>query len=455
MENRERQLVIVNFAPRFKTVAFCTALGHLDFGYSIVDGRSWLVDCAPVDHRSLVIFLGDDLNSYSAITETLKKNKLIPNLVIFPHVAANWDKTLIDFSFEFLGWPCTENELALRLQRVCYDPDPLTRDFAELQLIGNSPAFLESLNLINKISQCEAQVLIEGETGTGKELAARAIHYLSERKNCPFVPVNCGAIPDSLIENELFGHVKGAYTDAKDNQPGLIDMAEGGTLFLDEINSLSAKGQITLLRFLEDKQFKSLGGRNVTRADIRVIAASNVRLSQLLSEGGFREDLYFRLNTISLELPSLRDRTGDIELLAEHFLRHCQAVYDKPAKILHPQLVDWLKRQEWKGNIRQLENFIHQQFLLTDGQVIRPPNPKGEQTNRAQEEYEDSHMSGTFSDLKAQVIKEFEVNYLSRLLNETNGNVTLAAKRAGKERRALGKLLKKYSIDSNKYRNSF
>ena len=198
-----------------------------------------------------------------------------------------------------------------------------------------------------------------------------------------------------------------------------------------------------------------MGGRNVTRADIRVIAASNVRLSQLLSEGGFREDLYFRLNTISLELPSLRDRTGDIELLAEHFLRHCQAVYDKPAKILHPQLVDWLKRQEWKGNIRQLENFIHQQFLLTDGQVIRPPNPKGEQTNRAQEEYEDSHMSGTFSDLKAQVIKEFEVNYLSRLLNETNGNVTLAAKRAGKERRALGKLLKKYSIDSNKYRNSF
>ena len=455
MENRERQLVIVNFAPRFKTVDFYTALGHLDYGYSVVDGGSWLVDCAPVAHHSLVIFLGDDVDSYSEITETLKKNKLIPNLVIFPHVAANWDKTLINCSFEFLGWPCTENELALRLQRVCYDPDPLTGDFADLQLIGNSPAFLNSLNLINKIAQCEAHVLIEGETGTGKELAARAIHYLSKRKNCPFVPVNCGAIPDSLIENELFGHVRGAYTDAKDNQPGLINMAEGGTLFLDEINSLSAKGQITLLRFLEDKQFKSLGGKDVTRANIRVIAASNVCLSELLSQGGIREDLYFRLNTISIELPSLRDRTGDIELLAEHFLRHCQAVYNMPAKILHPQLVDWLKQQEWKGNIRQLENFIHQQFLLTDGQVIRPPNAQGEYNNQAQGECEDTLADGTFSDLKAQVIREFEVNYLSRLLNETNGNVTLAAKRAGKERRALGKLLKKYSIDCNKYRNSF
>ena len=173
-------------------------------------------------------------------------------------------------------------------------------------MVGQSFAFREMLRLITRMAACDAPVLIEGETGTGKELAARAIHYQSARRDRPFIPVNCGAIPDSLIESELFGHRKGAFTDAKDNQPGLVTLAEGGTLFLDEIDALSPKGQVTLLRFLQDQEFRPLGARHVEHGNVRILAASNASLPLLAEKGAFRSDLLYRLRILCLELAPLR-----------------------------------------------------------------------------------------------------------------------------------------------------
>lgn len=312
-------------------------------------------------------------------------------------------------------------------------------------MIGHSPALRETLRLVTRMAACDAPVLIEGETGTGKELAARAIHYQSVRKDGPFIPVNCGAIPDALIESELFGHRKGAFTDAKDNQPGLVTLAEGGTLFLDEVDALSTKGQVTLLRFLQDQEFRPLGARQVQQGNVRVLAASNTSLALLAERGTFRPDLLYRLKILCLELAPLRERTGDIEELATWFLEACDKRFGLGAKGLHPDSLAWMAHYHWPGNIRELENLLYREYLLSEGVVIRvdppkamPPLPQGQPEPPAGEL--------TFHRAKARAMEAFEKAYLVGLLGLAGGNVSLAAKLAGKERRSLGKLLKKYGL---------
>lgn len=324
-----------------------------------------------------------------------------------------------------------------------------------MNMIGNSPAFREMIRLIGKIANCDAPVLIEGETGTGKELAARAIHYLGSRNGLPFIPVNCGAIPDSLIENELFGHHKGAFTDAKEFQCGLIAQAQGGTLFLDEVDALSAKGQVTLLRFLQDQQYRPLGGKQQHSADVRIIAATNASLPTLIGDGAFRPDLLFRLKILSLELPPLRERHGDAELLAKHYLGLYSKKYGVPEKTLHPEALAWVNRYAWPGNVRELENMIHREFLLAEGPVICIAC-EGSQVERRKRPDRRNHelFDADFNSAKAKVLTDFERQFLAMVLSKTKGNVSQAAKMVGKERRALGKLLKKHGIDKNEYLSS-
>ena len=295
------------------------------------------------------------------------------------------------------------------------------------------------------MAACDAPVLIEGETGTGKELAARAIHYQSARKDCPFIPVNCGAIPDSLIESELFGHRKGAFTDAKDNQPGLVTLAEGGTLFLDEVDALSPKGQVTLLRFLQDQEFRPLGARHVEHGNVRVLAASNASLPQLAERGSFRADLLYRLRILCLELRPLRERRGDVAHLAGWFLEACNQRFGLGVKGIHPDALAWMEHYHWPGNIRELENLLYREYLLSEGPVMRIEPPKA--MNPVPSERRDSPgVELAFHQAKAKAIEAFERGYLVNLLDMTGGNVSLAAKLAGKERRSLGKLLKKYGL---------
>lgn len=326
---------------------------------------------------------------------------------------------------------------------------PISVEFAEVGLIGHSPRFRQTLCLIQKIACYDTSVLILGETGTGKEVAARAMHYLSPRRGHSFVPVNCGAIPDSLLENELFGHERGAFTDARQAQTGLVALANKGTLFLDEVDALSPKAQVALLRFLQDQEYKPLGSSCPLRADLRLIAASNADLQTLTDQDQFRRDLLFRLNIFTLDLPPLRDRRDDIMLLVRHFIERFGDRYHLACKTLHPETVAWMKQYHWPGNVRELENLIHRAFLLSDGPVIRLSDISA--LLPVDESNSSDPCCTNFNQAKALAIAEFEKRYLDQLLTQTRGNITLAAKQSGKERRALGRLLKKYGIRRERY----
>jgi DNA-binding NtrC family response regulator len=326
-------------------------------------------------------------------------------------------------------------------------------------LIGESSVFQNMLTAISKIAGYDATVLISGETGSGKELAARAIHYQGKRSDKPFIPVNCGALPDHLIENELFGHCKGAYTDARDTQTGLIAQAEGGTLFLDEVDALSPKAQVSLLRFLQDGKYRQLGGSRLETADVRILAASNVDLPTLVNQERFRADLHYRLNVMELHVPPLRARGADVIMLAQHFIDDAACRYNMSRLELHPDTLLWLARQPWPGNVRELQNRIQREFLMCDGPdiLIRDVVPDAErrrQADRRQALLEAQVGTLNFNEAKQATLQTFERNHLIRLMRESAGNVSHAARLAGKERRALGKLLKKYCIEPNIFRSA-
>jgi two-component system response regulator GlrR len=309
-------------------------------------------------------------------------------------------------------------------------------------MIGRSTAFLKAIRLLAKFAACDAPVVIEGETGTGKEVAARAIHYEGARRDYPFIPVNCGALPDSLIENELFGHRRGAYTDARSDFPGLLRLARGGTLFLDEVDALTAKGQVTLLRFLQDQHFRPLGGSEEERADVRIIAAANRPLPELVRQGQFRVDLLYRLKVMYLRMPPLRDRHGDPELLAEHFVSLVSQRYGRPEKRVHPLTLQWLDQYQWPGNVRELENLVAREFLLAEGDEIvftgdESTEPMGLDLIAGE---------GDYRAQRSRALAAFDTAFLTAILARHSGNVTHAARAAGRERRAFGRLLKKYGI---------
>ena len=313
------------------------------------------------------------------------------------------------------------------------------------EIVGASAAHQRMVLQLERIAATEAPALIEGETGSGKELAARVIHYGGLRSARPFVPVNCGALPETLIESELFGHERGAFTDARHARAGLVAEANGGTLFLDEVDALSSKAQVTLLRFLQDQRYRPLGTARELSTDVRVVAASNRPLAALVAEGGFRADLMYRLKILHLELPPLRERSGDVELLVAHFIRRFSAKYGLPAKTLSAQDLQWLRSQAWPGNIRELENWVHREFLMGGGIPVRQEPPPQDETATAGD-WDDSGFR-RFQVAKAEAVRLFEQDYLQRALRQAEGNVTRAAQMVGKERRAFGKLLKKHGIE--------
>lgn len=308
----------------------------------------------------------------------------------------------------------------------------------EAAMIGRSPAFRLVAELIDRISAFDAPVLIEGETGTGKELAARAIHQRGPRRDGPFVALNCGAMPDTLVESELFGHRRGAFTDARGDQTGLVEMAHGGTLFLDEVDALSPKAQVTLLRFLQNRRYRPIGSPRERESDARVIAASNSRLESRASIGDFRLDLLYRLNLLHVHMPALRDRPGDPALLAEHFIAVASQRYARPRLALDPATIAWFDRHEWPGNIRELENLVHREFLLAQGATMSIPPPHGAAGAPGP--------IANYRQAKHKAIAEFEWRFLSSLMGKANGNVSIAARLSGTERRHLGRLLKKHRI---------
>ncbi len=407
---------------------------------------------------TVVLLLGGAPGSREQVLSVMECVRTRPSLAVLIGGEAGWDPDLLGRCGDCARWPCDGGELAFRLGRLLPVSAPpsnavpdleLSDILAELNLIGRSPAFLEAMGQVRRLVRCDAPVLIEGETGTGKELVARAIHYLGARASGPFVPVNCGALPDHLVENELFGHERGAYTDAKAAATGAIGEAAGGTLFLDELEALSPKAQATLLRFLQDREYRPLGSQRARRSDARVVAASNADLRTLAERREFRPDLFFRLGILSISLPPLRQRLGDLEVLSEHFIDLFCRQYGLGPMSLDPRTLPALRAYPWPGNVRELENLIHRSVLLAEGPrlLLRPGSSLRGGGHPAPESDGDAPAGG-LAEAKAQAIAAFERAYLQRLMDETKGNVTQAARIAAKERRALGKLLKKYAIPS-------
>ena len=313
------------------------------------------------------------------------------------------------------------------------------------KFVGDSALFRRAIATLTAAARGDAAILIAGETGTGKELVARAIHYVSDRAREPFVAVNCGSLTDTLLEDELFGHERGAFTDARYRRSGLIAQAERGTLFLDEIDALTARAQVALLRVLQDKVYRPLGAESEYQAEVRFVAATNASLVAAVEAGTFRADLYYRISVFTIALPALRDRREDILLLAAHFLtKNCAS--GAPVPVLSAAAAGALLAFTWPGNVRELENAMIRAGRFCDSGVI---------------DVEHLHIPGTSVDnaaappqsgsrklrmLKRELIRSFEYDYLSRLMLEAGGNVTVAAKIAGKDRRDFGKLLKKYGL---------
>jgi DNA-binding NtrC family response regulator len=317
-------------------------------------------------------------------------------------------------------------------------------------LIGSAPAFREILWRLPKLARAEGAVLISGETGTGKELVARAIHRLSPRAPRPFVAVNCGSLVDTLFESELFGHERGAFTDAHTRRQGLMAQAAGGTLFLDEVDALTPRGQVALLRALQDRTFRPLGSTSEQRVDVRFLAATNARLEGLVEAGSFRMDLYYRLCVLSVTLPALRERLEDILPLALHFLaKYAGSPGQTPQ--LSPGAVDALLAWDWPGNIRELESAILRALAVAQGGSIEADDLGLPAVVGAAAPLPEAPWS--YKTQKRRILEVFERQYLIRLMTEHRGNVSRAARAAGKERRDLGKLLKRHSLDRRQFRD--
>jgi two-component system, NtrC family, response regulator GlrR len=336
-------------------------------------------------------------------------------------------------------------------------PNPRVPDQPVLDgLIGSSEAFQRVLRKIPRLASSDATVLITGETGTGKELVAKAIHASSARSEFPFIPVNCGALPEDLVENELFGHARGAYTGASGPGRGLLAEAEGGTLFLDELNSLSLSAQAKLLRFLQNREYRVLGSTRLLHANVRIIAATNVDLAGQISGGTFRADLYHRLHVLSVEMPPLRARLDDVPVLAQHFAGVFGAVYGKEGVRFDDVALSLLMKHSWPGNVRELQSTVERAVLLSSqlelgeedvGFSERSTIANGNSEYRLDDEPVATPTGHEiFREAKEKMVRQFERSYLVQVMAAVDGNVSRAARLAGMQRRDFQRLLRKHDV---------
>ena len=368
-------------------------------------------------------------------------------------------------AYHFLTKPFTNEDAVVQLLTKAAERRRLIRRTRKLeealqglgvddQLVGSSQAMRQVFGFIRTVAHSESTVLIQGESGTGKELVARAIHNLGERQDGPFVPINCSAIPEGLLESELFGHVKGAFTGAAGARRGLFEAANGGTIFLDEVADLPPLAQVKLLRVLQEGEIRRVGADDPRQVDVRVISAANVNLRQAMEESDFREDLFYRLNVITIELPALRKRRGDVELLAHHFLGKYESRGKQALKGISPAALEMLRLYPWPGNVRELENAIERAVVLAQGEFLEPkdfppiisdasplPQPALPPT---------TDLTGfSFREAKERAVLDFENRYVTALLSKTNGNISKAARIARLDRSNFRRIIKRCSADED------
>ncbi|MEN8189683.1 MAG: sigma-54 dependent transcriptional regulator [Thermodesulfobacteriota bacterium] len=338
----------------------------------------------------------------------------------------------------------------MRLQQQLQENDPDT------ELLGSSKQIRQTLDILNRLARSDATVLIRGESGTGKEVAARTLHRLSNRRARKMVTVNCPALPEQILESELFGYCKGAFTGADNDKDGLFKEAEGSTILLDEIGDIPVSIQTKLLRVLQEKEIQPLGQTKTVNVDVRVLASTNQNLEEKIEQGEFREDLFYRLNVMTVTMPSLDEMRDDIPLLAIYFLKRYCREHQRDKMEFSPEALNYLMHHTWKGNIRELQNIINRSVLLSHNQVLTPDDFL-ENGNIAPPQ-KNSSSSPSFSldmdyrEAKEELITNFSISYLKNGLSQTGGNVSSAARNSGMERQAFQRLMRRYNITSQQFR---
>jgi two-component system response regulator HydG len=320
-------------------------------------------------------------------------------------------------------------------------------------IIGHDPKMVKILKLISQIAATDATVLIQGESGTGKELVARAIHYNSHRKDKPFVPVNCGGIPEHLLESELFGHVRGAFTGAFKDKIGWFERARNGTIFLDEVSEMSPDLQVRLLRVLQTGEYSKVGSTTINFCNVRILAASSKDLEKLVRQGLFREEVFYRLNVIDSHLPPLRERKDDILLLARHLLRVYGSKYGKPSLKFSPTAEKLLMANDFPGNVRELENAVQHAVVLAEGEVIESHHLPAKIRQQCDGVHDNGRIS-PFKIAKQKVVATFESEYISECLRKTKGKIRRAAGLAGMDVKNFHTKMKKYAIDVGVFKSN-
>jgi DNA-binding NtrC family response regulator len=359
-------------------------------------------------------------------------------------------------AYDYLAKPFKKEDITLVVKRSldhCRLVRENTRIREELKtkdewspLVGSSPAMLEVYTLVARVTESKSTVLLQGESGTGKELIARAIHANGPRRDKPFIPVNCGALPDTLLESEMFGYEKGAFTGAVGSKVGLFESANGGTLFLDEIGELGQAVQVKLLRVMQDHEIRRVGGTTSTKIDVRIIAATNRDLEQLVKEGKYRDDLFYRLNVVRITLPPLVERREDIPMLAHHFLEKYAPGTAHAVRGVLPETMKLLTQYRWPGNVRELENAIERAVSLGHGPFLTPDDLPA-QLRRPEYLSKETAEAISSGDEGCLSLEEVEKRHLVRVLKETKGNKVRAAKILGIDRRTLYRMAERFGLD--------
>lgn len=403
-----------------------------------------------------------EINGVELVKNAKEENPelLVLMLTAFPSIDTAI-KTMKLGANDYLTKPIKPDELRNRVRRLLEEKRLLEenrllrrqvgQNYRMGEMIGQSKPMQQVFETIKRIAPANIDVLITGETGTGKELAARNIHRQSVRKDQQFVPVDCGAIPEDLIESELFGHERGAFTGANERSIGLLEFAHNGTFFMDEVGQLSPKLQAKLLRVLQERKFRRVGGTQELKTDVRIIAATSLDLDKEIKEKRFRTDFYYRINVARLDLPPLRERGEDIAILSLHFMEQYAAKMGKSDITMHPEALEVLKNYHWPGNVRQLENVVKRTLVMARNKQILPADVPDEIVDAAGNR-PDGQNDGFFK-LRDQKIARFERKYLSELLESTKGDVTQAAELAKVPRGTFYRLLKRNNVAPEKFRD--
>lgn len=447
------KILIADDEPRIRKIMSVLLMQE---GYevkSVANGKEAVTETAAFQPD--VILLDQQMPLMTGLEALEKIQAIRPNQVIILITAFGTISLAVDAvkkgAYDFIEKPFDNDDLLLKVKRAV-EHSRLKGQIRQLKkrlgegerpIIGSEGGLRNVMEQVNRVAITEATVFIHGESGTGKELIARAVHMRSKRSERPFVAINCGAIPLSLIENELFGHEKGAFTDAKEAQPGIFEQAEGGTLFLDEIGELPMDAQVKLLRVLEERKVTRIGGTKLIPVNVRIVAATNRDLESEVKAGNFRLDLLYRLNVFTLELPPLRDRKEDIPLLTDFFVRKHNEALNLSIKSITPAAMDKLCAYDWPGNIRDLENAVQSAMILCLNKVIDvqqlPARIKGvEQCNA-------SVVLGENNDIR-EVNAQVEKELIQETLNKFGGNRTLTAEALNISRKTLFNKMKKYGL---------